>query len=44
LRFPLSSQVRNLLGQTLNDCSLQFALNVNNTTQTWMFDNFRFTP
>jgi hypothetical protein len=44
LRFPLTSQARTVLAQTLNDCSWELALNVNNTTQTWIFDNFRFTP
>ena len=44
LRFPLPASIRTLLGQPHDDCSIQFALNVNNTPQTWLFDNFRFTP
>jgi hypothetical protein len=43
LRFPLPSSTLGILNRTLNDCSLSFAINVNPTGQTWLFDNLRFT-
>jgi hypothetical protein len=44
MRIPLTSGARTVLGQTHDDCSIQYALNVNDTGQTWVFDNLRFTP
>ena len=44
LRFPLPSSVRTVLAAPHDDCTIGLALNVNNTNQTWVFDNFRFTP
>jgi hypothetical protein len=43
LRYPLPSATLSTLSQTL-DCSFGFALNVNQTNQTWILDNLRFTP
>jgi hypothetical protein len=44
MRIPLTSAARTVLGRTLDDCSFQYALNVNGTNRTWVFDNLRFTP
>jgi hypothetical protein len=43
LRFPLPATVTGTLQQSLPDCSFSFALNVNQTGQTWILDNLRFT-
>lgn len=43
LRFPLPGQVMTTLQQGGSDCSWGFALNVNQTNQTWILDNLRFT-
>ena len=42
LRYPLPTATLSTLSQTL-DCSFGFALNVNQTNQTWILDNLRFT-
>ncbi len=44
LRFPLPAATQSTLRQSLNDCAFAFALNVNQTSQTWILDNLRFTP
>ena len=43
LRFPIPTAVTSTLQQSLSDCSFSFALNVNQTGQTWILDNLRFT-
>ena len=43
-RYPLPSNVTGTLQQPLGDCSVGFALNVNQTGRTWILDNLRFTP
>jgi hypothetical protein len=44
LRFPLPAATLQTLGRPLDDCSIGFALNVNQTGRTWILDNLRFTP
>ncbi len=44
MRIPLTSAARNVLARPLDDCSIQYTLNVNGTNQTWVLDNLRFTP
>lgn len=43
LRFPLPAAPRTTLSGNFNDCSLSVALNVNQTGQSWILDNLRFT-
>ena len=43
LRFPLPSSTVSTLTRPLSDCSLSFAINVNATGHSWLFDNLRFT-
>lgn len=44
LRFPLPAGVSATLARQLSDCSFSFALNVNQTSRTWVLDSLRFTP
>ena len=44
MRIPLTSAARAVLCAVHDDCSFQYTLNVNGTTQTWVLDNLRFTP
>ncbi len=43
LTYNLPQNVRNTLGGNWNDCSVKFALNVNQTGQMWVLDRMRFT-
>ena len=45
LRFPLPGQTVSTLTQSpANQCYFSLGLNVNQTGQTWILDNLRFTP
>src|SRR5215471_15207993 len=44
LPFVLPTSVRNALTSSAPDCQFIFALNVNQTNATWMFDNLRLVP
>jgi len=44
LPFSLSSSIVQTLKGSFSDCSFSFALNVNQTGQTWILDNLRFVP
>jgi hypothetical protein len=43
-RYPLPSSIAATLQRGLSDCFFSLALNANQTGQTWILDNLRFTP
>jgi len=44
LRIPVPAVTTSTLKSNLSDCSLRIALNINQTNQSWILDNLRFTP